>query len=465
MNYHRPSTIEHRLFGTDGIRGTFGVYPLTDYLILRIGKAVALFLSFRKRDRGTNPKIIIGKDTRQSAEKLEVTLSQGITCYGADVILAGTISTPGLAFLARHLKADMGIMISASHNKAEDNGIKFFAHSGYKLSAAHETEIEKLIFNGVTSYPRMHSQGSKTTLEDGQRLYLDFLKSKSDGLRHSGLKIIVDCAYGALSNIAPELFKEIGIQVHAINDIPDGNNINLNCGALYPENMAKAVTEYNADVGFSYDGDGDRVILADEKGNLLDGDHIMAIIGLYLYKKNRLPKNSLVTTVMSNYGLEETLENAGLRLVRTDVGDRNVTEAMLRDGLVFGGEQSGHIIFLNHSTTGDALITSLEILKVMCETNHKLSEISQCMRKLPQVLVNVKVKEKKPFVELPNLKEAILNSESRLNGNGRLLVRYSGTEPVARIMVEGRDQNLIQEIASSLAEQIQKEIGSVPEGD
>lgn len=464
MTYHRPTTISRRIFGSDGIRGAFGVFPLTDNLILRIGKAAALFLSIKNRRNGSNHKIVIGKDTRQNAGKLEEILIRGINCYGTDVILSGVISTPGLAFLVKHLKADMGIMISASCNQAEDNGLKFFSRSGYKLAAAYETEIEKLVFNGLTSYPRMHTQGAIATLEDSPGLYLDFLKSKFPGLKScSGLKLVVDCAYGALSHIAPALFKEIGLQVQAMNDSPDGNNINLNCGALYPQDMAKAVTEYNADVGFSYDSDGDKVILSDEKGNLLDGDHIMAIIGLYLSKMNRLPKNSLVATVMSNYGLQETLENAGLRLVRTDVGDRNVTEAMLRDGMVFGGEQSGHIIFLNHSTTGDALITSLEILKIMDETNHTLSEISQCMRKSPQVLVNVRVKEKKPFDELPRLKEAILNSESRIAGNGRLLVRYSGTEPLARIMVEGIDQDLIEDIADSLAMQIRQEIGT--EGD
>jgi phosphoglucosamine mutase len=454
--------MDHRLFGTDGIRGTPGVYPLTDAVISKLGKACANLLYCQNGTTNHYLKIVIGKDTRLSCETIEKILASNISSCGVEVILAGTIPTPGLAFLTRKLKADMGIMISASHNQAKDNGIKIFSNSGYKLTLAQEEKIEKLVFNGLMELDALpfNSPGLVSQLKDGQRIYIDFLKSHFSDLGLKGLKIVLDCAYGATSNIAPLLFKELGAEVYSVNDQPNGANINLNCGALYPQNSAKLVTKYHADIGFSYDGDADRVILADEKGNLADGDFIMAIISLHLMQKNMLPENTLVITTMSNYGLREAMENAGIRLIQTDVGDRIVTETLLKNKLLLGGEQSGHIIFLNRSTTGDALITSLEILKVMKEANKKLSELSQCMRKFPQVLVNVRVKEKKPFEHIPQVQERISYSESRLNGMGRLLVRYSGTEPLARIMVEGKDQNLIEEIADSLAEQIKKEIGS-----
>jgi len=451
-----------KLFGTDGIRGTPGEYPLTDAVISKIGKACANILYCERGTTNHYLKIVIGKDTRLSCETIEKILSHSISSCGVEVILAGTVPTPGLAFLTRKLKADMGIMISASHNQAKDNGIKFFSNSGYKLTLSQEEKIERLVFNGLIELDALpfNSVASVSQLKDGQRIYIDFLKAHFPDLGLKGLKIVLDCAYGATSNIAPLLFKELGAQVHSLNDRPNGANINLNCGALYPQNLAKIVSQYNADIGFSYDGDGDRVILSDEKGNILDGDHIMAIIGIDLLQRKQLPDNTIVTTTMSNFGFREAIENAGGRLIQTDVGDRNVAEALIKNNLLLGGEQSGHIIFLNRSSTGDALITSLEILKVMKETNKKLSELSQCMRKLPQVLVNVRVKEKKPFEYIPCIQERISHSESRLNGNGRLLVRYSGTEPVARIMVEGQDEALIKDIADSLAAQIKQELGA-----
>ena len=457
-----------KLFGTDGIRGTPGEYPLTDEMLYKIGKACANLLNYQKGVINSRLKIIIGKDTRQSCEKIEKILTDAISSCGIEVILAGTIPTPGLAFLTKRFKADMGIMISASHNKATDNGIKFFSHSGHKLSQKQEKLIEKIIFNasvelGALSLdsagPASLPAGRQACFEEVPRIYIDFLKSKAKDLSLAGLKITVDCAYGALSYIGPAVFQELGAEVHSANNEPDGHNINLNCGALYPENLAKLVVKYNADIGFAYDGDGDRVIIADEEGKILDGDYIMAIIGLHLLKKDLLPKNTIVTTVMSNYGLEEAVVNAGGRLIQTDVGDRNVTETLIENNLILGGEQSGHIVFLNHSTTGDAVIVCLEILKVMKETGKKLSELRQCMSKCPQVLINVKVKEKKPFEQIPQVWERISHCNSRLNGNGRILVRYSGTEPVARIMVEGKNKELIEEIAASLAEGIKQALG------
>jgi phosphoglucosamine mutase len=452
-----------RLFGTDGIRGIPGEYPLTDGMVFKIGKAVAhLLLSKKDRRKAAdgNLKIIMTKDTRLSGQRIEVVFSSGITSYGIDVLLAGIIPTPGLAFLTKELKSDIGVMISASHNRAEENGIKLFSDSGYKLSQFEEEQIEEFIF----SYPvapdlSLYNSGSVSSIEDGQKRYIDFLKSLAAPLELNGLKIITDCAHGALSNIAPVVFKDLGAEVISINDEPNGQNINLNCGALHPQNLSKLVSKYKADIGFSFDGDGDRLILTDEKGNILDGDYIMAIIGRHLLEKDKLPGRTIVTTVLSNYGLQKTIEDAGGRLLRTDVGDRYVVEACLKNSLSFGGEQSGHIVFLDHSPTCDALVTSLQILKVIKETGKRLSELSQCMRKLPQVLINVKVKEKKPFESVPRVSKAISQSESKLNGNGRLLVRYSGTESVCRIMVEGENQDFIEEIGNSIARVIEEEIG------
>jgi len=449
-----------RLFGTDGIRGIPGEYPLTDEIIFKIGKACADFLSCQKGIINHQLKIVIGKDTRLSGEKIEKILAKSISSCGAKVILVGIIPTPGLSFLVRNLKADMGLMISASHNQAKDNGIKFFSNSGYKISKTYEEKIEELISGYLSDFDLpLHRSSYISQIEDGKKRYMDFLKSLIPKLDLKGFKIIVDCAYGAVSDIAPLVFKDLGADVISINDQPNGMNINSNCGALYPEDLAKLVTKQNADIGLSFDGDGDRIILSDEKGNVLDGDYIMSIIGLHLLKKNLLPKNTIVTTAMSNYGLKEAIEDAGGKIIYTDVGDRNVTEVLSKNNLNFGGEQSGHIIFLNHSPTPDALITCLEILKVMQETDKRLSELSNCMRKFPQVLINVRVKEKKPLEYIPQVQERISNYEFQLNGNGRLLVRYSGTEPVARIMVEGRDKNLIEDIAESIAGVIQDTLG------
>ncbi|MFA6216056.1 MAG: phosphoglucosamine mutase [Candidatus Omnitrophota bacterium] len=452
---------KNKLFGTDGIRGTPGEYPLTDEMILKIGKAAAQLLHNQRKIGQKHYKIIIGKDTRLSCEVIEKLLVGGISACGVDVSLVGIVSTPGLSFLTRRLKADMGIMISASHNRAEENGIKFFSSSGYKLSDTQEKMMEELVSGSFIDSDKLSvdESGLVTHAHDGERLYIDFLKSKASNLDLSELKIVVDCAHGALYSIAVQLFKELGAKVFVLNDQPNGKNINLNCGALHPENMAKAVLKNKADIGFSYDGDGDRVILSDELGNILDGDFIMAIVGTQLIKENKLPMKSIVATVMSNFGLEEALLKAGGKLIRTDVGDRNVTEALLKNNLIFGGEQAGHIIFLQQSTSGDALIVSLEILKVMQQTGRKLSALSSCMKKYPQILVNIKVKEKKPFEEVPVIRDALKHSLAQLKDNGRILLRYSGTETLARVMVEGKDKAEIDSIAHSLASVIKQELG------
>ncbi len=454
-----------KLFGTDGIRGTPGEYPLTDVLLFKLGKAAAHLLEHKKglSSKGTAPaeaKIIIGKDTRASGEKIEKILINAITSCGVDVILSGVIPTPGLAFLTKKLKADLGIMISASHNKATENGIKFFDQHGFKLPVTQENKIEDLVLKYHFDDAPAYNRGVVTEVKESDRLYIDFLKSKAKGLNLKGRKIVLDCAYGASSSVAPQLFAELGAEVYAIHDQPNGLNINLDSGALHPHKVAQMVKQYKADIGFSFDGDADRVILSDEKAKVLDGDFVMAIIGLHLLKKNKLPQSTIVTTVMSNFGLEQALTKAGGKLIRTDVGDRNVTETLVKNKLFMGGEQSGHIVFSDHSTTGDALITTLEVLKVMQESGKTLSELSKCMRKYPQVLINVRVKEKRPLKELVGFQKAVKRCESRLKGQGRLLVRYSGTELLARIMVEGINKDLIEDIASSLAKEIHKELGS-----
>lgn len=453
--------MNNRLFGTDGIRGTPGEYPLTDEMIFKIGKAAAKFSLKHDWATAENVWIMIGRDTRLSCEKIEKLLAGGIASYGLKTILTGTISTPGLAFLTRRFKAAMGLMISASHNDAKDNGIKFFSPMGCKLSTVEEKQIEELVHTyslKIDSLP-LYEPALVFPLPDSEQIYIDYLKSKAADLRFQGFQIAIDCANGALSHIAPTVFKELGAQVISIHHHKDGSKINLNSGALYPQQMIALVKEHQADLGIAFDGDGDRSVLADDQGNLLDGDHIMAIIGRHLLAQNQLPQKTLVTTVMSNYGLQEAIENAGGRLIRTAVGDRQVFETLLKENLIFGGEQSGHMIFLNHSNTGDAMITVLEILKVMKETHQKLSELSQCMRKVPQILVNVRVKEKRPFEDMPQVWQLIAQYNQQLSGAGRLLVRYSGTESVARIMVEGTSDKLIKEIAESLAKQIEKEIG------
>ena len=451
-----------KLFGTDGIRGVPGEYPLTDGMLFKIGRGVANFLLHNRKD-GVNhrPKVIIGEDTRISCCKLETILTGGMTSCGVDVVSCGTVPTPGLAFLTHKLKADMGMMISASHNRPEDNGIKLFSESGYKLSEGEEEWIEKIVYSSLVNFDEVTTQqvGSVSQVKHAQKDYIDFLMSTVPSLNLKGLKIVLDCSNGAVSSYAPVLFRQMNAEVFSIGDKPNGMNINVGHGVLHPENMAGLVKKYNADIGFAFDGDGDRLIFADEKGNILDGDYIMAIIGINLIKKNRLPKKTIAATVMSNFGFEQAINDAGGRVIRTVVGDKYVLEAMRRQSLALGGEQSGHIIMLKHSTTGDALVAALQLLKIMNKCDKRLSELSQCMRKFPQVLINVKVKQKESFDSMPSVSQAISESNERLKGVGRILVRYSGTEPLARVMVEGKDDVLIKEIANRVADTIENDLG------
>ncbi|MCK4810142.1 MAG: phosphoglucosamine mutase [Candidatus Omnitrophica bacterium] len=454
-----------KLFGTDGIRGTPGIYPLTDGMVFKIGGSIARLLHYKRKGSNLPMKVIIGKDTRLSGYRIESILSDAISSYGVDVLLAGIIPTPGLAFLVKELSADMGIMISASHNEPTDNGIKFFGSGGYKVSPQDEDWIEEIIFNNlIHSFVDLTCQkrGEVSSLEPANSLYLNFLKSILGNLNLEGINICLDCGCGATALFAKKLFEQLKARVISINDSPCGENINKG-GAMNPALLKELVVNTGSDIGFAFDGDGDRMILIDNKGDILDGDYILAIIAGYLLKNQRLPKATIVTTVMSNYGLKLAIEKLGGKVIFTNVGDKYVLESMIKNHLNLGGEQSGHIILLDHSPTPDGLLTALKILKILKEQNTSLNELSKCFKKMPQILLNVKVKEKKPFESIPSVWGAICDSNTRLKDNGRLLVRYSGTEPLARIMVEGKDQGLITEIAQSLAARIKGEIGIEPE--
>ncbi len=459
------SIMKDKLFGTDGIRGTPGVYPLTDGMIYKIGNGIAHYLkrptpnAIRNTQHAT--RVIIGKDTRLSGHKIEAILADALNQRGIDVILVGIITTPGLSFLTKELKADMGIMISASHNKSTENGIKFFGQQGRKLSSHDEERIENVIFDTLTHNREEHGRvraGKVRTMKSAQAKYVNFLCSSLTGLNLKGMRIALDCAFGAACPFAKKLFRKLGAKVYAINDTPRGDNINEG-GAIDPRFLKALVLKTKADMGVAVDGDGDRGILVDEKGDVLDGDFTLGIISKHLLKQNMLPKNTIVTTVMSNYGLKACLDECGIKMVSTDVGDKFVLEAMLKNNLNLGGEQSGHIIFLDYNSTPDGLLTALQMLKVMKETKCSLNELAKCITKFPQILVNIKVRERKPFEEMAVVNERLRYFNNSLKDSGRILLRYSGTENLARVMVEGKDKDLITNIANSLAAEIHKEIG------
>ncbi|MFC1752999.1 phosphoglucosamine mutase [Thermoproteota archaeon] len=456
-----------RLFGTDGIRGTPGVYPLTDGMIFKIGCSISKVIQY-KQQKKENLRVIIGKDTRLSGGRIESLLCDAVVGYGIDVVLVGIMTTPGLSFLVRDLDADMGIMISASHNKASDNGIKFFNAKGHKLLQQEERWIEKIIFeelihtNGVTNGFKLDQKGRVSTLEDASSRYISFLTNVVQGLDLKGMRIAIDCAWGATSLFARELFEKLGARVFSIHDLPQGENINQG-GTMDPCILREVVLQDSANIGIAFDGDGDRGIVIDEKGNILDGDYILAIIARYLLEQNKLAHNSIVATVMSNYGLKVSIEEKGGKIITTKVGDKHVLEALINNDLTIGGEQSGHIVFLDYLPTPDGMLTALMMLKVVREKQVPLSELASCMQKFPQTLINVKVREKKPFEEIPSVKERLKKFESQLKDDIRILLRYSGTEPLARIMVEGKDKKVIEDIARSIADRVREEIGIAEE--
>jgi len=447
-----------RLFGTDGVRGVANQDPMTSEMALRIGRAAAHAF----RDSSRRHRIVIGKDTRLSGYMIESALTSGLCSMGVDVLLVGPVPTPGIAFLTRSLRADAGVVISASHNPYEDNGIKFFGRDGFKLPDEVEMKMEDLIFSGAIDSirPTASEIGKAFRIDDAIGRYNEFVKSSIPrGMDLSGLRVVVDSANGAAYKIGPRILIELGADVISIYDQPNGMNINQGCGSLYPEVVSRAVVANNAQIGIAFDGDADRVMLCDEKGAVVDGDAIMAICALQMMKDGRLKQKTLVATVMSNLGLERAVQNAGGKLLRATVGDRYVMEKMLEGGYNLGGEQSGHVIFLDHNTTGDGLISALQILIIMKQTGRPLSELAACMKSYPQTLVNVRVKERRDLASIPEVAQRMADVEKKLGGNGRLLVRFSGTEPKVRVMIEGEDEKEIRKIAEDLAGIIKEKLG------
>jgi len=447
-----------KLFGTDGIRGIANRFPMTPEVVLTIGKATAHV--FREKYGKKRPQVVIGRDTRLSGCMIENALISGILSTGADAFLVGHMPTPAIAHVTKSLNVDAGMVISASHNPAADNGIKIFRGDGYKLSDDAEEEIEKYILSEKVKTEDITGSfiGNAYSVADAEGRYIEFAKASVKGLSLEGFKIVLDCANGAAYNTAPPVFRELGAEVVVLNDKPDGLNINLNCGALHPENMIEVVKKEQADIGIALDGDADRVIVCDEKGNNVDGDHIIAICAIYLKEKGALAKNCVVTTIMTNKGFDIAMDKRNIRVVKTKVGDRYVIDEMRKKGYVLGGEQSGHIIFSDYTTTGDGIISALQLLRIMKEKGEKLSNLKACMKSLPQVLLNVKVKEKKDIDTL-EVKKLIRKTEEKLGKKGRVLVRYSGTENLCRVMIEGEQKKEIQKMANEIAREIKKEIG------
>jgi phosphoglucosamine mutase len=447
-----------KLFGTDGVRGVANQDPMTSEMAMRIGRAAAHVF----RDSSRRHRIVIGKDTRLSGYMIESALTSGLCSMGIDVLLIGPVPTPGIAFLTRSLRADAGVVISASHNPYEDNGIKFFGRDGFKLPDELEKKMEDLIFSGAIDAirPTASEIGKATRIDDAIGRYNEFVKSSIPrGLDLAGLRIVVDSANGAAYKIGPRILTELGADVISLYDQPNGMNINQGCGSLHPEVISRAVVANKAHIGIAFDGDADRLILCDENGTVIDGDVVMAICALHLMKHGKLKHNTLVATVMSNLGLELAMREAGGKLVRASVGDRYVMEKMLAGGYNLGGEQSGHIIFMDHNTTGDGLISALQVLAIIKQTDKPLSQLAACMKTYPQTLVNVKVRERRDLESIPELSGRMAEISKKLEGTGRLLVRYSGTEPKVRVMIEGEDEQEIQHLAEELAGLIKEKLG------
>ncbi len=452
---------ERRLFGTDGIRGRANASPMTPELALRLGRAIALV---SRRGMSRPPRIVIGKDTRLSGYMLETALAAGICAMGGRVMLSGPIPTPAVANLTQSMRADAGVVISASHNPFADNGIKIFGPDGFKLPDKEEAQIEALLENS-----KLDTQG-KTGAGIGRAerfdhaigRYIVYAKSTfPKELALDGLKIVVDAAHGAAYRVAPAVFAELGADVIQLGCRPNGVNINRNCGALHPEHVAAEVKRQGAALGVALDGDADRVIFVDEKGQIVDGDAIMALCATRMLKHKRLSKKTLVTTVMSNMGLDRALQDAGGKIVRTAVGDRYVVEEMRGGGYTFGGEQSGHLIFLDHATTGDGTVAALQVIAIMLQESRPLSELSQVMMRVPQVLESVKMPARRPLAEMLELGKRILLAEKKLGKEGRVLVRWSGTEAKLRMMVEGPDPAVLRVLVAEMTEAAKKDLAKV----
>ncbi len=447
-----------KLFGTDGIRGEAGQYPLDETTIEQFGYSLATHLQKRV---GHMPLIVLGRDTRESGEWIEAAVIRGLLAAQAQYQSAGIITTPGVAYLTRHLEAVAGIVISASHNPFQDNGLKVFAPSGQKLDEAMEQAIEADLHAATAAIiPPVNITRNIEHEAELQQKYLQFLQTELGGKRMlAGLQIVLDCANGASYQLAPTLFRSLGADVTAIHDTPTGRNINLDCGALHTEQLQAKVVECQADLGIAFDGDADRSLFVDAHGNLVDGDQVLFIVAEYLASKNELKGHRVVATVMSNLGLELGLQQRGIKLVRTNVGDKYVLDELLKNGGSIGGEQSGHVIFPQISLAGDGMITALEVLNVMKETGQSLAALTSGFTRYPQVIINVKVSSKPPLESVAPIKAMMDKLNAELEGNGRLLLRYSGTENLARVMIEGQDEATIRAQAEAMAQVLRENLG------
>jgi len=456
---------EKKIFGTDGVRGRANIEPVTAETALKLGRAAGhVFKSLESEARGHGRhRIVLGKDTRLSGYMLENALSSGILSMGVDVLFIGPLPTPGVAYVTRSLRADAGIVITASHNPYDDNGIKFFRADGYKLDDGIEYEIERLVFSGdiESIRPTADAIGKAVRIEDALGRYIEHAKASFPrGMTLEGMRVVVDCAHGAAYKSTPCVLRELGADVIVYGNSPDGKNINKDCGSMHPTLMCQKIWEHRADVGIAHDGDADRVLLCDEAGKLIDGDDIMAIAALEMLQKGTLQQKTLVSTVMSNAGLDAAVSAAGGRVVRTAVGDKNVIDELLRNDFSLGGEQSGHMIFRDHSTTGDGLVAALQILRIMKARGRPLSEVAKCWTRSPQMVTNIVVREKKPFEELDGIEQLVAEAETELKSQGgRILLRYSGTEPKARLLVEGRDPAVLARWTQKISEVIRKQVG------
>lgn len=468
-----------KLFGTDGIRGLANEFPMTGEIAMQVGRAVAYVLRqhpevcsrssipvglkpLESRKSVRRAKVVVGKDTRLANYMIENAIVSGLCSMGADVSIIGPLPTPGVAFVTQSMRADAGIMISASHNPYYDTGIKIFSADGFKLPDALEKEIETLVLSKQMENARPTADliGKAFRIEDALGRYIVFLKSLfAKDLDLQGMRIVIDCAHGAAYKVAPLVFEELGAEVIRRGVSPNGLNINDNCGALHPEGVAAATVEFRGDIGIALDGDGDRCILSDENGEIVDGDQIIGLCAIQMSKNQALKSQTVVTTPMSNMGLEVGLKDHGIAMVRAQVGDRYVVETMRKHGYSLGGEQSGHIVFLEHSTTGDGIVATLKVLEAMKRTKKPLSELKKQIQLYPQICENIRVARKEPLDQIPEIQERIQAAEKALKDRGRVFVRYSGTEPLARVMVEGESQAQIEQLSGDIARVIQKHLG------
>jgi phosphoglucosamine mutase len=448
-----------KLFGTDGIRGQANRYPVNPELALKLGKALGKQLKAQGND---STRVVIGKDTRLSGYMIESAITSGLVSAGCDVYLVGPVPTPAVAHLTKSLAADAGIMLTASHNPYDDNGIKLFCPKGYKLADADEDRLTELILNTDLSTDDIRSDqiGKAYRLDDARGRYIEFTKSTISNMKLSGCKIVLDCANGAAYNLAPWIFRELGATVIKTGVSPDGLNINDQCGAMHPEVISRMVKESGADIGIALDGDADRVIFADENGAIVDGDRILAACAIAFKKRGLLAQDTVVVTSMTNLGLHDAMRKHGIQVAVTDVGDRYVIDAMRKNGYNLGGEKSGHIIFHDYATTGDGILGALQILRVLREEGKTLAQFADCMEEYPQTLVSLKVKEKKAIDAVPLLADAIRSCEEDLKGRGRVIVRYSGTEPKIRLLVEAREAKLVDEWVGKLKQVVSDTLGS-----